>query len=371
MKHLTVISSTLLLVLHPVISDPLIWNNGSNQPFNFNPNFNYGQQFSPSRVPTTNVNAGNAQKPAPIQQTPLNNNSQSKQNVQQTPPSNDNQAKPNTQQTPLSNNSQSNPNIQQTPPSNDNQSKPNIQQPSGINNSPNNSTAADYQQLTQFMKQFGVDLGTANSPKLQATTPGSSGDKASDRSNLIESIGSNLVQGYVNQNAQLINKMLTSPDQPFDVQSLFNNPIGGALGVLGPLSGVNTNIPQNRVGPSVQQQVAQKGGSITLYGLVDLVVEWLYNNQGLYSSVLDLLIQLLQLFPFLLDAVFRIIASVNNLFNPTLLNLILKFLYDYQAHSPTNWVKITQLLSVFLSKNYVISAQALRDIIALVGNLPI
>ncbi|KXN71241.1 hypothetical protein CONCODRAFT_6056 [Conidiobolus coronatus NRRL 28638] len=327
MKYLTVISSTLLLVLHPVISDPLFWNKGFNQPSNsFNQGFNNGQQPAPAHVPTANKNVVNTQKPDPVQQTPQNTNSQGKSNNQQ----------------------------------------PNI-----INNNANNANTTSYQQLAQFMKQFGVDLGTANAPKLQEITPTSSSDKVSDRSNIIENIGTNIVQGYVNQNAQLINKMLTSPDQPFNVQSLFNNPVSGALGLLGPLSGVNTNITQNRNGPSVQQQVAQQGDSITLYSLVDIGVVWLYNNQDLYSAVLSLAIQFLQLFPFLLDAVFRIIASVNNLFNPSLLNLILKFLYNYQAHSPANWVKLTQLLSVFLTKNITISAQALRNIIALVGNLPI
>jgi hypothetical protein len=332
MKYLPIITSTLLLVLNPVNSDPFNLGNELNNLFNlFNPNTKYNQQVSqpsPSSSPSSTLkltqSASPSPSPAPTQTSTSDSTSQSGSNDKQ----------------------------------------PN-------NNNGNNSTVADYQQLSQFMKQYGVELGTSNKPKIEATTPSTSNSEVSNRSGLFESIGNNVVQGYVNQNAKLINKMLQQPDQPFDVKPLFNNPVGGVLGLLGPLSGVNTNLPQNRNGPSVQQQVMQQGGSVTLYNLVDLVVVYFYNNKGLYNALLGLLVQLLQLFPFLLDAVFRIIASVNHLFDPSLLNLILKFLYNYQAHSPPNWVKLTELLSIFLAKDYKLSAQTLRDIIALAGEFPI
>ncbi|KXN71239.1 hypothetical protein CONCODRAFT_6053 [Conidiobolus coronatus NRRL 28638] len=331
MRYLPIVTSTLLLVLHPVNSNPFSLSNELNNLFNlFNPNFKPDQQKqvlqpSPSPSPTSKqVESASPSSTSVITQ----QNSQDSKN-------------------------QSN--------SNDKQS----------NNNGNNSTVADYQQLSQFMKQYGVELGTSNKPKIEATAPSTSSNEVSSRSGLFESIGNNVVQSYVNQNAQLINKMLQQPDQPFNVKPLFNNPVGGVLSLLGPLSGVNTNLPQNRNGPSVQQQVMDQGGSITLYSLVDLGVVYFYNNKGLYNALLGLLVQLLQLFPFLLDAVFRIIASVNHLFNPSLLNLILKFLYNYQAHSPANWVKLTELLSIFLAKDYKLSAQTLRDIIALAGEFPV
>jgi hypothetical protein len=220
------------------------------------------------------------------------------------------------------------------------------------------------------LRSYGAEIGTAQQPKVEKTTPTSNQGGTFGIMGMGDSSG---IQGYFDQNAQLLNSMLNSPDKKFDVGSMFNFPVQNVGSVMKMASGMNTNeVSSSQVqGDSLQSRISAQGTEINLYTLVDIGVDFIYDNKPLYNALLDLVVAFLKAFPFFLDVVFRIVEKINPYFNPDLITLIMNFLYNYEQHSPPRWIKITDLITIFLNKDLNISARALRDIIAVASKNPV
>jgi hypothetical protein len=241
-----------------------------------------------------------------------------------------------------------------------------------LNPSNININSTDYSTLNEFLNAYGLDIGTAQTPSIRSVNHLS--NSTMDRMGLSNNLSNNPIQQYMVNNAQLLNKMLSNPNTKYNVGSLFKNPVNNVFGMLGVAANMPSNNGiQNRMGPglSMTRLAQQQGFSFTIYGLVDFVINFLYNNMNIFKGILGLVISFIRIIPSIIDTVFRIIAYINNLFNSGLIQLILKFLYDYQSYTPPNFFKLTTLIITFMNQDYSISTKVLRDIIALVGKFPI
>ncbi|KXN71240.1 hypothetical protein CONCODRAFT_69974 [Conidiobolus coronatus NRRL 28638] len=211
---------------------------------------------------------------------------------------------------------------------------------------PSNSTTEnkheEYGILSGFLKIYGTDIGTKEQPKMEQTAPTSNQPGSSS----IMGFGlENIIQAYFDRITKQLNEIGLN----------FNS-----------MNGSKKN------GQSIDSRIKAEGGEVTIYKFVDIIVDFVHENKDYYSNLLDVvIIPLLKKFPFLLDLVFKILDNSNPNFNNELTQLIMDFLYKYEKHSQPRWVKISDLIIVYLNKDLNISATTLRNIVAIGGRNPV
>jgi hypothetical protein len=269
----------------------------------------------------------------------------------------------------------STPTIQKPENPETNQNQPQQpQQPEQPQQPPSNTTEnkhEEYDILSGFLMKYGTDIGTKDQPKIEQTPA------ASNQHGSLGIMGfglENMIQAYVDRITKQLNEMLRNPDKKYKVDNMLSFPLRGATSIFQLASGLNFNSMNGRKtnGQSIDSRIKSEGGEVTIYQFVDIIVDFVHENKDYYSKFLDVVvIPLLKKFPFLLDLVFKILDNSNPNFNNELTQLIMDFLYKYEKHSQPRWVKISDLLIVYLNKDLDISSRTLRNLVALGGRNPV